>query len=84
MKRLEIYDRAKNIGRYIVDRHTTVRVVAKKFDISKSTVHVDLTERLPKLDYQLYLEARTLLDQNKSERHLRGGEATKQKYLKVR
>lgn len=75
-----IEERALNIARYIVDNKQTVRNAAKVFNISKSTVHKDLTERLKKINRQLYLAARDVLDLNKAERHLRGGEATRKKY----
>lgn len=75
-----IEERALNIARYIVDNKQTVRNAAKVFNISKSTVHKDLTERLKKINRQLYLSARDVLDLNKAERHLRGGEATRKKY----
>ena len=75
-----IEERALNIARYIVDNKQTERNAAKVFNISKSTVHKDLTERLKKINRQLYLSARDVLDVNKAERHLRGGEATRKKY----
>ena len=75
-----IEERALNIAKYIVDNKQTVRNAAKVFNISKSTVHKDLTERLKKIIRQLYLSARDVLDLNKAERHLRGGEATRKKY----
>ena len=75
-----IEERAINIAKYIVDNKQTVRNAAKVFNISKSTVHKDLTERLKKINRQLYLSARNVLDLNKAERHLRGGEATRKKY----
>lgn len=75
-----IEERAINIAKYIVDNKQTVRNAAKVFNISKSTVHKDLTERLKKINRELYLSARDVLDINKAERHLRGGEATRKKY----
>lgn len=68
------------LAQFLVDHKTTVRAVAKHFGISKSTVHKDITEVLEKINKPLYLEAKAILDINKQERHLRGGEATKQKY----
>ena len=73
-------DRCVILGRYIVDNKTTVRAAAKKFGISKSTVHQDITTKLEKANKRLYDEVKTVLDKNKQERHIRGGEATKQKY----
>ena len=73
--------RAIEVGRYIIDSKATVRNTAIKFGVSKSTVHKDLTERLPQIDHHLAEEVRDILDINKSERHIRGGMATRQKYL---
>ena len=69
------------IARYIIDNNTTVRQAAKHFGISKSTVHKDVTERIVQINPTLAAEARKVLDVNKSERHIRGGMATKEKYL---
>ena len=69
------------IARYIIDNNTTVRQAAKHFGISKSTVHKDVTERLSQVNPTLAREARKVLDVNKSERHIRGGLATREKYL---
>ena len=76
-----IEERAIEIARYIIDNNTTVRQAAKHFGISKSTVHKDVTERLEKINASLAAETRKVLDVNKSERHIRGGLATKEKYL---
>lgn len=70
------------IAQYIIDNNTTVRQAAKHFGISKSTVHKDVTERLVQVNPPLAAEARKVLDINKSERHIRGGMATKYKYLR--
>ncbi len=64
----------------ILNEKSTVREVAKEIGFSKSTVHKDLTEKLPKIDYDLYIKVKYLLDYNKKIRHLRGGESTKLKY----
>lgn len=69
------------IARYIIDNNTTVRQAARHFGISKSTVHKDVTERLVQVNPSLATETRKVLDINKSERHIRGGLATKEKYL---
>ena len=69
------------IARYIIDNNTTVRQAAKHFGVSKSTVHKDVTERLVQVNPSLAAEARKVLDVNKSERHIRGGLATREKYL---
>ena len=69
------------IARYIVDSNATVRQAAKHYGISKSTVHKDVTERLHQISPAIYGEVRAVLDVNKSERHIRGGMATKEKYL---
>lgn len=76
-----VEERAAMLGRYIVETGSTVRAAAKVFGLSKSTVHTDVSERLKKLNPQLYLEVREVLETNKAERHLRGGMATKEKYL---
>lgn len=76
-----IKDRTLRIGIYLVKTKKTVRVIAKEFGVSKSTVHKDLAERLPSIDAELAQEVKNILDYHKSIRHLRGGEATKQKYL---
>lgn len=73
--------RACQLAVYMIENRGTVRSAAKAFGISKSTVHKDLSVRLPKLDQILYQQVRSLLDENKSQRHLRGGQATKIKYL---
>ncbi len=76
-----IEKRAVEIAEFIVKSNATVRETAKKFGISKSTVHKDITERLLKIDISLANEARKVLEVNKSERHIRGGMATRKKYL---
>ena len=76
-----IEERAMEIARYIIDNNTTVRQAAKHFGISKSTVHKDVTERLVQVNPSLAAEARKVLDVNKSELHIRGGLATREKYL---
>ena len=78
--RTNIEERVSDLAAYIVDNQTTVRAAAKQFGISKSTVHKDLTERLPRINPGLYRQVRTLLDLNKAERHIRGGLATRRKY----
>lgn len=79
-----IEERAMEIARYIIDNNTTVRESAKHFGISKSTVHKDVTDRLSHINPALAAEARKVLDVNKSERHIRGGMATKEKYAHLR
>ncbi len=76
-----IEERAIDIANYIIENNATVRQTAKQFGISKSTVHKDVTERLMQINPSLAKEARKVLDVNKSERHIRGGLATKEKYL---
>lgn len=80
----ELQERAVTLGRYIVEHGVTVRACAKEFGISKSTVHKDVTQNLRALQPTLYLEVKRVLDKNKSERHIRGGLATKLKYLRLR
>ncbi|HEY8443606.1 MAG TPA: sporulation transcriptional regulator SpoIIID [Clostridia bacterium] len=77
-----IIKRALDLGYYFVEQKKTVREAAKVFNISKSTVHKDITERLPEIDEKLFEKVRKVLDINLSERHIRGGLATKIKYLK--
>ena len=69
------------LAQYIIENRATVRADAGKFGISKSTVHKDITERLPRMNPALAAQARQVLDVNKQERHIRGGIATKEKYL---
>ena len=76
-----IEERAVDIANYIIDYNATVRQTAKQFGISKSTVHKDVTERLIQINPSLAHKARLVLDLNKSGRHIRGGLATKEKYL---
>lgn len=76
-----IEERAIKMAEYIIENKTTVRQTAKEFGISKSTVHKDVTERIVQINPTLAAEARKVLDVNKSERHIRGGMATKEKYL---
>ena len=75
-----IEERAVEIAKYIIDNNATVRQTAKQFGISKSTVHKDVTDRLMQINPALAKQARHVLDVNKSERHIRGGLATKEKY----
>ena len=77
-----VEQRAIELAEYIVKNKTTVRAAAKKFGVSKSTVHMDVSERLKKLNPALYKDVRKILDKNKAERHISGGMATKQKFLK--
>lgn len=76
-----IEERSIEIAQYIIENNATVRQTAKAFGISKSTVHKDVAERLAQINPTLAAEARKVLDVNKSERHIRGGMATKEKYL---
>ena len=75
-----IEQRACDLAVFIIDNRATVRSAAKRVGISKSTVHKDLTERLPRVNPGLYKQVRLLLDINKAERHIRGGLATRRKY----
>ena len=76
----DIEERACDVARFIVENSSTVRAAAKKFGISKSTVHKDITQRLEKVNPSLFRQVRVLLDTNKAERHIRGGRATRRKY----
>ena len=75
-----IDDRATRLGEYIVENRATVRRAAKKFGVSKSTVHKDVTYRLKRYNPALYRQVQQVLQRNKAERHLRGGAATREKY----
>ena len=75
-----IEKRACELAVYMIETGATVRTAAQHFGISKSTVHKDLSARLPRINPQLYRQVRTILDQNKQERHIRGGMATRRKY----
>lgn len=75
-----IRNRVLQIANYVVASAATVRQAAGVYGVSKSTVHKDITERLPEIDAELAAQVRRILDQNKAERHIRGGEATRKKY----
>lgn len=77
-----IKERTIRIGQHIIDTKKTVRTIAKEFGVSKSTVHKDLTERLPELNPDLAIKVKEILEHHKAIRHLRGGAATKRKYEK--
>ncbi len=79
--RFFVEERAVELGRYIVENNTTVRAAAKQYGISKSTVHTDVSRRLERIDPVLFEQVREVLDINKAQRHIRGGLATKEKYL---
>ena len=83
MRKISIEERAVKLAHYIIDNKETVRGAAKKFGISKSTVHMDVSKRLLKINKSLALEVRNILNENKAERHIRGGLATKMKYSKI-
>ena len=76
----DMEQRACELAVYMIENRATVRAAARQFGVSKSTVHKDLTTRLPSLSASLYLQVRSLLDQNRAERHIRGGMATRRKY----
>ncbi len=82
MQQYDIESRTIDLANYIIENKCTVRDAAKKFGISKSTVHKDITERLPRINHVLWEAAREILDENKQERHIRGGLATREKYLR--
>ncbi len=81
--REDIERRACELAAYIIETQSTVRAAAGKFGVSKSTVHKDLSERLPQCNRTLYLQVKDVLEQNKAERHIRGGMATRRKYRGV-
>ena len=78
--RSHIEERAIVVAKYILEKNTTVRQTAKTFGVSKSTIHKDVTERLEEINPNLAKEVKMVLEKNKSERHIRGGKATKMKY----
>lgn len=78
--RENIEQRACELAAYIIESRSTVRAAAAHFGVSKSTVHKDLSERLPHYNRALYLQVKDVLEQNKAERHIRGGLATRRKY----
>ena len=78
--RTNIEERAVELAEYIIENRATVRAAAKRFGISKSTVHKDLSERLERIDPALHQEVKEVLEFNKAERHIRGGLATRRKY----
>ena len=82
MRKLTIEERAIKLAHYIIETKDTVRSTAKKFGVSKSTVHKDVSDRLLKINPILAKEVREILNENKAERHIRGGMATKLKYLR--
>ena len=82
--RTDMEQRACDLAVYIIENKATVRAAAQKFGISKSTVHKDLTQRLCECNQPLYQQVRSVLEQNKAERHLRGGLATRRKYETLR
>ena len=84
MKDLYVYsieERCVILARYLIDNRSTVRAVAREFSVSKSTVHKDVTQVLKSVDMNLYSRVKEILEINKSERHIRGGEATRTKYI---
>lgn len=84
MKKLYTYsieERCVILAKYLIDNRSTVRAVAKEFSVSKSTVHKDITQTLQTVDGSLYKEVKVILEINKKERHIRGGEATRAKYI---
>ena len=76
-----IEERVLSLANYIIDRKATVRQTGKRFSVSKSTVHKDVADRLKYINHNLYEEVRVILEYNKAERHLRGGKATKEKFI---
>ncbi len=81
---IDTAERAEALGRYITLNNATVRAAARAFGISKSTVHTDVTRKLRYVNAGLWREVRDVLDENRRQRHIRGGMATKEKYLRVR
>ena len=82
--RENLEQRAEDLAVYIIENRATIRAAAKHFGVSKSTVHKDLSERLEQVNRSLWQQAKKILEQNKAERHIRGGNATRAKYEKRR
>lgn len=78
-----IENRVLEVAKYIIDSKATIRKTAKVFGVSKSTIHKDMTERLPQINPQIASKAKVILELNKAERHIRGGKATKMKYKAI-
>lgn len=78
------YSRPENFAMYIIDNGATIRQTAQAFNYSKSLVHNDVSYKLKYINFDLYLRTKRVLDKNFKERHLRGGEATRQKYMELR
>lgn len=78
-----IEERTLQVAEHVADTHDTIRKTAQDFNLSKSTVHYDLSIRLKKVDYELYKRVKKILDNNFAEKHIRGGESTKRKYEKM-
>ena len=76
-------ERGVILATYLIENHATVRAVARQFNVSKSTVHKDVTQVLQRIDPVLYEQVQTILEKNKDEWHLRGGEATRKKYQTI-
>ena len=81
--RTDMETRACDLALYIIEHGATVRAAARQFGVSKSTVHKDLSQRLPAFNRPLFLQVKAVLDRNKAERHIRGGIATREKYLQA-
>ena len=79
---IKLKDRSEILAEYVIETGATVRACAMRYGISKSTVHKDLTQKLKYENNGLYIQVKEILEKNKSERHIRGGEATRKKYLK--
>lgn len=84
MKSILVEKRAVNIAEYIINSKCTIRQAARAFDVSKSTVHKDISSRMPEISMNLYIKARNVIEENLAERHLRGGIATHNKYKESR
>ena len=81
MRSINIAERCEELGQYVIENSATVRQAAQYYGISKSTVHKDITVKLKYINKSLYKQVKSILNKNKSERHIRGGEATKKKYM---
>ncbi len=84
MIKVQVKERPEILGEYVIETGATVRACALRFGVSKSTVHKDLSQKLKYINGRMYREVKEILEKNKSERHIRGGEATRKKYLQKR
>lgn len=84
MKYFDMDEKIINIANYILEKNTTIRATAQAFNIPKSTIHHHLSKKLKLIDYPLYIQVKNLMEKNFNNKHIHGGESTKQKYIKLK